>query len=970
MPFVFNDQEKERRTYDDSQPQKMDGLGWIPLRVSLLVPFVVILMATVGLTGFLSMRSGHQQVHELAGRLLSEISLRTRQQLKAFSDNPHTLNGIHMASLDVGTIDAEDVGGQLRHHWRYIQAYKHISHTFFANDVGDFAGARVLADGSIGTMLGDASTDGNTRYHYRQTDASGNPTGLTLTRPKGDVTQRPWYAKAKAERGPTWSPIYSVLDVGALSITACEPVFKEGKLLGVFGSNYSFKGIGSFLRTIKVGEGGVLFLMERSGELVSSSTPAPNIKPGKDGPKRIRTTESASALIRLAGGFLESLHPDGFASAGAGLWDHKADDNHYFIQMEPFQDGRGLDWLTVLVLPEKDVMAHVTVSSRHILYLMLAALVLSSLAGVIVGHWVLDPISQLNRSARAMANGDLKQMVGLKRKDELGQLARSFNAMVAHINALLGDLKRNVAELNLEVEQRRKAQVALEESKERYQRLFDSGPDAIFVHEPLHDGRPGPIIEANRVALVRYGYSQKEYSKMTVEDLVAPEERKRVSSGVKSLFVKKAMVFEPLHQARNGRVFPVEVNSHLFELKGKPTILSIVRDMTLRRKLEGQLQQTRKMESIGTLAGGIAHDFNNILSSIIGYTELAQDAVSQTSVVSSYLDEVFNAGKRARELVKQILYFARPTDEKVSPVRMDTIVKEVLKFMRSSIASTITIDSEIRFHANVMGNSTQLYQVILNLCTNAAQAMDSDGGTLSVGVYGVILDESLTSENPGLPSGEYVKVVVSDTGPGISPQELETIFDPYFTTKAPGEGTGMGLSLVHGIVTRCMGQVTVESEVGVGSSFSVYLPVTQARESVDTPGATQVSGSGEHVLVVDDEAPVCHVMGHYLKALGYSVTSCTSSVEALGLFRHSPEGFDLVITDMTMPQMTGDHLAEALMTIRPEVPVIICTGFSRKINDETMARIGIRAVVLKPVVKDELGKVVKDVLAGATKESE
>ncbi len=387
----------------------------------------------------------------------------------------------------------------------------------------------------------------------------------------------------------------------------------------------------------------------------------------------------------------------------------------------------------------------------------------------------------------------------------------------------------------------------------------------------------------------------------------------------------------------------------------------IIQNITEQKKMEGQLQQAQKLESIGNLAGGIAHDFNNILSSIIGYTELALDDVQKGSNIEDNLQEVYTAGKRAKDLVKQILAFARQSDEERKPVRVDTIAKEVLTLIRSTIPTTIEVKEKIESRSLIMGNPSQVHQLFMNLCTNAAQAMENTGGILEIRLTDEKHNDS-SSTLLGLNAGNYMKITVSDTGSGISPDIIGSIFEPYFTTKGVGEGTGMGLAMVHGLVETYGGEITVDSELGQGTTFSIYLPVTKKSESCRQYEKEALPSGTDRILLVDDELPIVKMGSQVLERLGYRVTIRTSSFEALELFRSKPDDFDLVITDMTMPNMTGDKLAIEMKKIRPEIPVILCTGYSKKVSDETASEIGIKAFAYKPIVKADLAKTVRKVL--------
>jgi PAS domain S-box-containing protein len=391
-------------------------------------------------------------------------------------------------------------------------------------------------------------------------------------------------------------------------------------------------------------------------------------------------------------------------------------------------------------------------------------------------------------------------------------------------------------------------------------------------------------------------------------------------------------------------------------------IIGAVLDITDRKQMEKRLLQSQKMESIGTLAGGIAHDFNNILSAILGFTELSIHAAKEDSEIQEDLRQVLTAANRAKDLVKQILTFARLSDEEIRPLQPTMIVKEVLKFIRSSIPTTIDITQDLRSGSFTMGNVTQIHQVMMNLCTNAAQSMEKTGGRLHVTLEDIHLAPDRPGDLSALGPGDYIRIKVSDTGTGIASDIIGSVFEPYFTTKGPGEGTGMGLAVVHGIVQAYGGMISVDSSPGAGTTFTLYLPISQ-KEKEESAHEPEVLPRGtERILVVDDEAPIAKLNGMLLESLGYSVATRTSSIEALELFRSNPGDFDLVISDMTMPKMTGNLLAAELMKIKPEIPIILCTGYSKKASDESAKEMGIKEFLYKPVTKANLAKTVRKTL--------
>jgi two-component system, cell cycle sensor histidine kinase and response regulator CckA len=416
--------------------------------------------------------------------------------------------------------------------------------------------------------------------------------------------------------------------------------------------------------------------------------------------------------------------------------------------------------------------------------------------------------------------------------------------------------------------------------------------------------------------------------------------------------------------------FPIFHDNHLTALGGIAIDITERTEAEHRHKqLERQLQQAQKMEALGTLAGGIAHDFNNILASIIGYSQIALiDLPSNDSPVHEYLQRVLDAGERAVSLVKQILTFSRKGDLDPQPVQVDLIVKEVLQLVRSTLPATIEIVQNIESQAVVMADPVQIHQVMMNLCANAGYAMRDKGGTLTVSLEGLNLDEAFTHRYVDLKPGSYIRLSVADTGHGIAAEHINRIFDPFFTTKPKGEGTGMGLSVVHGIIAGLKGVTTVSSTPGQGTRFDLYLPVVQqAAVPMKRPSEALPVGT-ERILFVDDEPFQTDMLKHMLGLLGYAVQTCNSGTAALDRFKEDPNAFDIVITDLMMPGMRGDDLAAHMLAIRPDLPVILCSGYGENIATDRTESMGIRAFALKPLSMETLAHLIRKAL-GATEEA-
>ena len=530
----------------------------------------------------------------------------------------------------------------------------------------------------------------------------------------------------------------------------------------------------------------------------------------------------------------------------------------------------------------------------------------------------------------------------------------------------LVELRQRIAELEKSEAERKRVEEALRESEKQYRTLFNGAADAIFIHD-----LDGYFLQVNEMACERLGYSQEELLRMAPKDIAAPEDAQQTSERINQIRQKGHLVFETEQVTRDGKIIPAEVSSRLIEYAGKQALLSIARDITERKqaeeehnKLQSQLEQAQRMEAIGTLASGITHDFNNILSAVIGYTELAREDVSEGSKAQANLQEVYKAGIRAKDLVGQILAFSRQREHEQKPVRISSIIKESLRLLRPSLPTTIEIRQNIQTESDtVLADPSQIHQVLMNLCTNAAHAMREKGGILELTLEEVDLDTHDVASYPGLTPGAYVKLSVSDTGHGMNRRVMKRIFDPYFTTKEKGVGTGLGLAVVDGIVKTHGGTITVYSEPEKGATFHVYLPRIEHPKAVGVPEEIEPLPKGhERILFVDDEKPLVDIGKQVLERLGYQVTARTSSTEALEAFRAQPEKFDLVITDQTMPTMTGEMLAKEITGIKPDTPVILCTGYSEILSEGKLGASGIREVLRKPIITREMAKTIRRVL--------
>jgi PAS domain S-box-containing protein len=517
----------------------------------------------------------------------------------------------------------------------------------------------------------------------------------------------------------------------------------------------------------------------------------------------------------------------------------------------------------------------------------------------------------------------------------------------------------------------KQSQRALQESEAKYRQLVNHAPAGIYEVDFLE----GKFVNVNDLICEYTGYTRQELLGMSALDILTEDSQKKFIDRLDKIFkgqkVPSSVEFKI--RAKSGREFCVLINSNIiYAADGKPKgATAVVHDITEQKQaeeekknLEYQLQQAQKMEAIGTLAGGIAHDFNNILSVIIGYTELILMSGDVAGEVRQNLKEIFSASKHARDMVKQILAFSRQNKQERKPIQVAHIVKEVIKMLRASLPATISIQHHIEKDTGIIeADPTQIHQVLMNLCTNAAHAIHEKDGVLEIHLGNIDLDQKAAADIPGLKTGSYLKLSVKDSGDGIHPRVQQQIFNPYFTTKEKGEGTGLGLAVVQGIVKSNNGAVTVESEVGKGAAFHVYLPTIKRKLTPEDEISTPLPMGCEHILLVDDEQPLVEIGRQMLERLGYSVAARTSSIEALELFKADPNRFDLVITDIVMPNLTGDKLAKKIINIRNDIPVVLCTGYSEKFTRRNASEMGIQTFLMKPLVMRDLANTVRQALA-------
>lgn len=518
-------------------------------------------------------------------------------------------------------------------------------------------------------------------------------------------------------------------------------------------------------------------------------------------------------------------------------------------------------------------------------------------------------------------------------------------------------------EINLayqqEIRERKQAEKALRTSHERFLMVLESIDATIYVA----DLNTYEILFMNQYMKDNFGHDLEGSTCYEV----FRNEPKPCSNCTNSKLLNHEGLPTGVHswEGRNpitGKVY-INYDRAIKWTNGQYVRLQIATDITRMKDMEEQLRQSQKMESIGTLSGGIAHDFNNILGIIVGNTELAIEDVPDWNPAHLNLKEIMAASLRAKDIIRQLLSFSRKTGQELRSIGIMTVIKDTLRLLRATIPTTVEIRENIpATDETILADPIQINQIVMNLCINASQEMEKTGGILEVTAEAVTLDEKTIHGYGNLAPGAYVKITISDTGPGIDPDIIGRIYDPYFTTKAVGKGSGMGLAVVHGIVKNHNGEIFVDSQRGKGTTFSIFFPVAGAKQAIKAETLDAIPQGCETILFVDDEASIVKATGQMLKKLGYRVETRVNPLEALELFKEKPHEFDLVITDMTMPQMTGGTLSKKLMEVRRDIPVIICTGYSSQLGEGEAKERGIAGYVMKPIRMRKIAETIREVL--------
>ncbi len=598
-----------------------------------------------------------------------------------------------------------------------------------------------------------------------------------------------------------------------------------------------------------------------------------------------------------------------------------------------------LQWTVVSIVPSEAYAKYPDMLKDR----AFMAFLVTCLLGTMIARWVssrlTEPLFSLTRSARRIAAGESTERLPVSSEDEIGSLMQAFNQMAESLQQTT--VNRDYVE-----------------------NIFQSLKECLLVVD-----RDGNISYANKTAFTLLQYDEKELLGCHLSSVLAkPAADASVFRGQKGSGEEETNLITKSGEAIAVLFSSSPIYHHDSSISG---FVCLALDIRQRKQseeekelLQAQLQQAQRLETVGTLAGGIAHDFNNILTAIIGFSQLAKRMVEPDSPASQAMENALTASFRAKDLVKQLLSFSRRSPQEKAPLVLTPIIKEITKLLRATIQASIEIKTETPSELHpILADPAQIHQLIMNLCANAAQAMEN-GGVLTIRVSNFQLDNLDLLSAPDLKPGPYVSLSVCDTGSGIDPEIVSRIFDPFFTTKDLDKGTGLGLSVVHGIVKSHHGNIRVESKPGKGTVFTILLPAYSEAAAIEGKKEARKTahGRGEHILFVDDEEALTMLAGVSLKNFGYQITAVNSSQQALKLFRETPTRFDLVVTDLAMPQMNGDKMAREILALRPEIPIILCTGYDNDTGVNNAMQAGVRRLLMKPYSPEELAGHIRQVM--------
>ena len=941
---------------DKSLPKRYFSIG--PM---LLVTLSFLIVITAGVIGYYSFNSGQKAAIKMFSNIQNNIQINIKRDLNNFLNLSHDINKMNAEFIISDMVIHHDLKNIKTHFFRIIKSFERIKSVGFGSKQKNFIGAGRRSETVFASSIADKTQDNH--YYVHLADEKGNYTKLEKVVKNYNPCERGWYKSAIKTKGPTWSPVYVWVAQSNIGVSAVLPVYDSiGNELGVVLSAIPLGFISDYLNNLERIYSEQVFIIDRSGMLIATSSSEPLIQPGKSesgaGLDRVQAKESENYLIQASAHHLITQFSKFDKISDNYQTDIIIEKQQYFLKVTPFSDGKGLDWLVVIVTPKENIIGPIKSSVQTTIMLSALILLCALFIGFGITHFILRPIIQLNNDIKKVIPGEWIILENNSRFKEIYQLTSSYNFMIQQLQVSFKTLEQ-------QVEARTNELYKANENLKKNKKLLDATGSMARIGGWELETDTLQVSWTDETYFIHEVPLGQIPSLEEAINFFHPDDREVVSKAI-----QRALEFGEAYDIETR--FITAKGKHRWtrticnpELKNGKTVklIGIFHDITEIKDIETQLRQSHKMESIGTITGGIAHDFNNILGIILGNTELALDDVPEWNPAHSNLEEIKTAGLRATNIVRQLLSFSRKTDQKLEPIEIALVIKDALNFLRSTIPTTIDIEQDIQItNETILADPTQINQIIMNLCINASHAMEETGGAIKVIEKKVSLDNTSAKAYPELSPGEHIMIQVSDTGKGVDPDIIDRIFDPYFTTKKVGKGSGMGLSVVHGIVKNHSGTITVDSNPGIGTRFSILFPLATEKPMAETKTSEELSKGNETILFVDDEISIIKMVQRMIERLGYKVETATTPQDALDRFLLNPDYFDMVITDMTMPQMTGVKLSEKLMEIRPGIPIIICTGHSALVDEEKAKELGLAEYVMKPINMQEISQSIRKVL--------
>ncbi|HEY9597247.1 MAG TPA: PAS domain S-box protein, partial [Cyanophyceae cyanobacterium] len=983
----------------------------LPLRFVLVVPFVLQIFAAVGFTGWLSLRNGQKAVNDVATQLRGEITNRIQERLQAYIATPHLINQSTIDGIELGLLNSKDKRSLERSFWSKMRLYDSVSSVAYGDEQGEFIGVGRPRQGTLTIGTAGKTTKGFF-YTYAIAGSGNRSKRLRITYRKYDPRQRPWYQIAVKARQPTWSEIYTDFTDPRLAITAAQPLYdSQGKLVGVTSTDLLLSQVSDFLRTLKVGSSGKTFIMERSGLLVANSTAQEPVMASNNAVKRVRATDSGDRLTRLTARYLENYFGNFSQIRTTRKLEYKINQQLQFVQVTPIQDRWGLNWLIVVVVPESDFMEQIQNNTRSTILLCLTALGLATGVGIITSRWVVQPILRLSTAARALSEGDWNQTVQVEREDELGVLAQAFNQMAAQLRASFVSLEQRNEELEIRVEERtatlreaneqllvevverKQAEVALQESEERFRATFEQA--AIGMTQATPEGQ---LLLVNQRLCDILGYSREELLTKTHRDFVHPDDLETTECCLEQLLTGEIPTFslEKRYICKDGTVIWVNVTVSLVrDRKGLPKYkLAVVEDISDRKRAEAELQQAKEAAESANRAkseflANISHEFRTPLNGILGYTQILKSLIttqkrfSDTFILSPESEErlrdglniIQQSGEHLLTLINDILDLSKIEADKMElhlnefhfPKFLHSII-DLFRLRAEQKGILFIYEPLFPLPTGVRGDEQRLRQVLINLLSNAVKFTEEGRVVFKVGYASAFNTHSsvdappeVTTDNGQLTT-DTIRFQVEDTGIGIASEKLEEIFLPFQRVCDRGhlaDGTGLGLSISRKLVRMMGGELQVKSTLNQGSVFWLDLELPEVSGWL-SPTATLAqpiigfNGEKRKVLVVDDRRENRSILVNLLSPLGFEVVEATDGYDCLRKAKEFQP--DVVLMDLFMPRLDGFETTQQLRqsTEFRDLVVIAASASAFEQDRQRSLASGCNDFIAKPIQSSSL----------------